>query len=265
MKFFKWLKKICNKICRRTEEPEQLHFSNQKTSPSEQDSHYAIGRMAAFFAHEIRNPLTSVIGFSQYLETDPAVKNNPNVANYISIIKEEAIRMEVLIQELLNLSKLQLDHDNLSIIDIKNVIEKTVTVYSMKINHKNIHFKLHLKDDIYITGNQNRFERVIINIIQNAIEAMDNKGVIRIELKTENQQAVISIIDNGPGIEPDQLEQIFYPFFTTKDEGTGIGLPICKTIIEAISGRMTIENHSPHGVAVKITVPQSEHTYKKVM
>ncbi|MCD8502415.1 MAG: ATP-binding protein [Bacillaceae bacterium] len=120
--------------------------------------------------------------------------------------------------------------------------------------------KKKLIDDIYITGNVNRFERLLINLIKNAIEAMEQAGVIEVHMNKNNKFLTISIIDSGPGIPPEKLDQIFYPFFTTKDDGTGIGLSICKTIIETLNGTMSIQNHETKGVIVKLKIPLNEHT-----
>lgn len=218
-----------------------------------------IGKMAAFFAHEIRNPLTSIIGFSQHLEKNLTIKNDPNLSVYISIIKEEALRMEVLIQELLNLSKQNYANDNISIIDVKHSIEKIVTIYKKQAKEKNIQFKIELTDNLFIQGNSERFERVLINLIINALEAIEHDGTIEIYTRKEQNFVVLTITDNGPGINEEEIEQIFYPFYTTKDEGTGIGLPICKTIVEALGGTLTIYN-VPKGLQVKLKIPLSKQT-----
>lgn len=263
----KWFKKKDKQLNKR-EKGKQSHaqepaLGETELNQSSENYHAVIGRMSAFFAHEIRNPLTSIIGFAEFMEQHPTVKSDPNIAHYTSIIREEAVRMELLIQELLSLSKSHLDHDNLSIIDVKQSIKKIVTIYTMRTDQKNIKFITNLEDDTYITGNTSRFERMIINLINNAIEAIKENGTIDISIAKENKYVCISIIDSGPGIDPEQLEQIFYPFYTTKDEGTGIGLPICKTIVETLHGTMDIQNHPTKGVHVKMKLPNSQHNSRK--
>ncbi|MGO4890612.1 sensor histidine kinase [Anaerobacillus sp. MEB173] len=249
---------------------QQLKEENERVLGIEEENqsidqqHAVIGRMAAFFAHEIRNPLTSIIGFSQFLEKKPVIQENPDVAHYISIIKDEATRMESLIQELLSLSNSHLHQDNLSIIDVRHSIEKIVTIYQFQVTDRNIEIKIDLAEEAYIFGNTNRFERVVINLIKNAIEAIGENGAINIQVTRENNDVHISMIDTGPGIPPEKLEQVFYPFFTTKDEGTGIGLPICKTIIETLKGTLDIQNHPTKGAHVMIKIPESQNSpYKK--
>ncbi len=241
---------------------QSLENSNHLGSINKCDNyHVGIGKMAAFFAHEIRNPLTSIIGFSQYLEQKSAIKADPNISHYISIIKEEALKMELMIQELLSLSTSHLEHDNLSIIDVRHSIEKIITIYSIQTADKNITFKTNLAEETYITGNTIRFERMLVNLIKNAIEAIQENGIIEIIVTKADNFIFISIIDSGPGIPVEQLEQIFFPFFTTKDVGTGIGLPICKAIIETLNGTMTIENHPSKGVHVKMKIPQNQRKH----
>ncbi|MDQ0340089.1 signal transduction histidine kinase [Caldalkalibacillus uzonensis] len=261
----KYLQKWHNKLTKKSKE-KATHESgaDTETKPVQpEDYHTVIGRMAAFFAHEIRNPLTTIIGFSQFLEQDPHIKSEPHISQYISIIKEEAIRMESLIQELLTLSKSHLNQDNLSIIDVKSSVEKIVAIYSMQTQNDNIRFITSLADEVYITGNTVRFERLLINLVKNAVEAIKNDGTIEVSVAKENDTVLLSIIDSGPGFAPDQLEQVFYPFFTTKETGTGLGLPICKAITETLGGTITIENHPTKGAHVKMEFPLSRQVANK--
>ncbi|WP_100405818.1 sensor histidine kinase [Bacillus solitudinis] len=259
-KWFQTKKPKNNKI----QKPEEKISEDHTDTEQSEDYHAVIGRMAAFFAHEIRNPLTSIIGFTQFMEQDPSIKSNPNMAHYTSIIREESIRMESLIQELLSLSKSHLNQDNLSIIDVKHCIDKIVTIYSMQTVNNSVAFRTDLLDDIYITGNSGRFERLLINLVKNAVEAIKENGSIDIRVTKESKNIIITIVDSGPGLSHEQLEQIFYPFYTTKDEGTGLGLPICKTIVETLNGTMDIQNHPSKGVQVKLKLPQSQHSsYKR--
>lgn len=221
--------------------------------------HQAIGRMAAFFAHEIRNPLTSIIGFAQFLEQDEIIRSHDNLSQYISIIKEESMKMEVLIEELLNLSKAHLHQDHLSIIDIEHSINKIISIFEMQDRYQDIHFQTQVSKDCYVLGNVHQFERVLLNLLNNGIEAMQEKGIIEISVHKRNVSVLLDIIDDGPGILPEDMERIFLPFFTTKDEGTGIGLPVCRTIIEAMNGTLKITNHPTKGIHVSIELPQSKH------
>ncbi|WP_141432628.1 nitrogen regulation protein NR(II) [Bacillus sp. 03113] len=260
-KWFTRRKKKIHEIKKENDLTESMDFLNETDMKSTNEGYLAgIGRMAAFFAHEIRNPLTTIIGFAQVLEKNPIIKADPSIAHYASIIREEADKMEYLIQELLSLSKSHLNQDHLSIIDVKQSIEKIITINEMKTSQTSIQFKANLEMETYVTGNAHRFERLMINLIKNAIEAIGTTGTIFINVIKHKKEVEISIIDDGPGIPPEQLEQIFYPFYTTKDEGTGIGLPICKTIVETLNGTLDVQNHPNMGAKVTITLPQSRNT-----
>lgn len=235
-------------------------FNEEATNKPTESYDEIIGRMSAFFAHEIRNPLTSIIGFAQFLEQDETIKSNPNLSQYLSIIKDEALRMESLIKELLSLSTTDFQQDSLSIIDVKSIIEKMIIISKMRPNDKNITFLSDLEPETYIKGNANRFEQLLINLINNAIEASGEECTIDIQLKKDDEYVSIFITDNGSGIAAEQIDQIFYPLFTTKDEGTGVGLPVCKAIIETLRGTISIQNHSPKGTQVKMRIPLVQHT-----
>lgn len=232
--------------------------TNKEMSMNTYEYEAAVGRMSAFFAHEIRNPLTSIIGFTQFLKNDPVITAHPHLGEYMSIILQEANRMETLIQELLSLSKTNLNQDELTVIDVRFVIEKILRMYQLKTDERKIRFTTQIVDQAYITGNGNHFERVLINLIKNADEAMNGVGTIDIKVTIEEKLINICITDSGPGIPDDELIQIFQPFFTTKETGTGLGLPICKSIIESLNGTLHIENVSPNGVKIMIKIPQSQ-------
>ncbi|MBO0996037.1 sensor histidine kinase [Bacillus sp. SD088] len=219
-----------------------------------------IGRLAAFFAHEIRNPLTSIIGFTQFLEQDQTVKADPKISQYLSIIKDEALRMESLIQELLILSTTDFQKDHLSIINVKNMVEKSIAIFKMQPEYENVQFSTDLPDEIYITGNESRLKQLFVNLMNNAIEASEGDCLIHTRLKKEDKDVWIFITDNGKGVPEELIDHLFSPFFTTKEEGTGVGLPICKAIVETLNGELSIQNQQPKGTQVRIRLPLIKNT-----
>ncbi|WP_416147416.1 two-component system sensor histidine kinase NtrB [Salipaludibacillus sp. HK11] len=243
--------------------PQKKTVKFEGSAISRDDYHRAIGKMSAFFAHEIRNPLTSVIGFTQVLERDETINADPKLKNYISIIKDESTKMESLIQELLNLSNSHTYFENLSIINVRKSIEKVITLYDYPSSLKQIEISKNIPNDVFVSGNESGFERMLINMIKNAMESIGENGTIQIDAHKVKDFIHIDIIDSGPGIADEDLENIFYPFYTTKDEGTGIGLPICKTIIETMQGTIDIRNHSQLGVHIIIKIPASKHALYK--
>ncbi|MCJ7842448.1 HAMP domain-containing histidine kinase [Lederbergia sp. NSJ-179] len=239
---------------------EKIESKKLEKEKKEENYDEIIGRLAAFFAHEIRNPLTSIIGFTQFLEQDKTVKTDPKISQYLSIIKDEALRMESLIQELLVLATTDFQKDHLSIIDVKCMVEKTVAIFEMQPEYESVRFETDLLDEVYITGNESRFEQLLVNLMNNAIEASKGECIIHTRLKKEDKDVWILITDNGTGIPEDLIEHLFSPFFTTKEAGTGVGLPICKAIVETLNGELSIQNQQPKGAQVQIRLPLMKNT-----
>ncbi|QKS70594.1 HAMP domain-containing histidine kinase [Paenalkalicoccus suaedae] len=240
-------------------------FQQESTSTNAKsdDYHKSIGKMSAFFAHEIRNPLTTINGFIQMMEREPVIQTDDKLSTYISIMKDESKRIELLIEELLNLSHANKGIENFSIIDVRKSLEKVLYVFRNQYGEDRLLFKTKIEDSIYVMGNESGFERTLINMIKNAVEAMNGKGTIFIELEKLDSNVILKIIDSGPGISEKDLEHIFYPFYTTKDDGTGIGLSICKTIVESMQGTISISNHIKYGAEVLISLPESKHASYK--
>ncbi|MBS4206997.1 HAMP domain-containing sensor histidine kinase [Bacillus sp. FJAT-50079] len=255
------IRQLFNRISRKKQD-NNIDTNQEEVNVERQTANYdeIVGRMSAFFAHEIRNPLTSIIGFTQFLEQDEVVQANPKIQHYLSIIKDEALRMEALIQELLSLATTDFQRDNVSIVDVKYIIEKTVIIFQMQPEYQNIYFNTSLLEEVYIKGNADRLEQLLINLINNAIEACGKDCSIDIFLEKDSENVSILIADNGIGIPVDQIDQIFYPLFTTKDTGSGIGLPVCKAIVETLGGTITLQNRLPKGTEVRVEIPLIKHS-----
>lgn len=210
--------------------------------------------VASFFAHELRNPLTAIIGFSQFLQHDEVVKNNPKLSSYIAVIEQESNRMDGVIEELLRFAASRYNRDRFQRVNVKQCLQNVLFTYRLLAEKKNIDIVSSVSDDIYVLANGEQLEKVFINIIKNAIESIKDDGTIYIDAKEDGDYAHISFIDTGPGIPDEKISKLFQPFFTTKQTGTGIGLAICKTMIESFNGTITISNDSSLGAHVKISL-----------
>ncbi|MGA1847577.1 sensor histidine kinase [Deferribacter abyssi] len=195
-----------------------------------------MGKLTATIAHELKNPLVSIGGFTNRLIK--ITTDEPSL-RYLNIIKNEVERMEVLIKDLLFYSKnLQLIREKVSLL---NIVEEAISILFEKINYNDIDVDIKIKKDIYLLVDRNKILQVLLNIFNNSIDAMkglDNK--IEITSRLTNNYIILEIIDNGVGIPKENLSKIFTPFFTTKDNGSGLGLPICKKIMEAHKGDIKI-------------------------
>lgn len=208
-----------------------------------------IGQLAASIAHEVRNPLTVVNGFLQIMNKDESTKNK----EYIQLILNELKRAELIINDYLNFAKPQLE--KVERIDISKVLQEVSTVLSAYAIKNGVELIYHVEPSIFINTDRNQLKQVFVNIIINAIEATPNGGLVQVNLKKENQNAVITVIDNGRGMSKEELDQLGNLFFTTKEFGTGLGISVAQNIIKKMNGRMIYTSKLGEGTTVHITIP----------
>jgi PAS domain S-box-containing protein len=209
------------------------------------------GKLAAGIAHEVRNPLTAIKGFHQLMQSESDSDSNKK---YYDIINSEIDRIEFILNELLVLSKPQeLKVDKVELIklldDIKTLIHTEAIMKGIEITTSYDFDRLPLQAD------QNQLKQVFINILKNSIEAMEKNGEITIEVKEHGpSKAKILFKDNGCGIPEHLLKRIGEPFFTTKENGTGLGIMISKQIIENHHGDLHIWSDK-NGTIIEIILP----------
>ena len=197
--------------------------------------------------HEIKNPIAVCKGYLDMYD-----KNNIEHQKYIPIIKEEIERTLVLLQDFLSISKIKLNKD---ILDINFLIENVVANFKTLAKENNIKLILDLIDDeVFIEGDYNRLEQVMINILKNSIEAINEKGTIKISLKELSNSINIVVEDDGIGIEDTKI--ITEPFYTTKKSGTGLGVPLSKEIITSHQGKLIYQSKIGKGTIVSIELPK---------
>lgn len=212
-----------------------------------------VGELASGMAHEIRNPLTTVKGFLQISKA-----NGYNIENWYSLIMDEIDRMSDLTAEFLQFSKhhdidFQVDSLHDCVVKVIALMESEAT----RLGHS-IHYKESL-DPIFVLMDQDKMLQLLLNIVKNACEAMEDSGVIEIELSRDPKNATLIIADSGPGIPSEQMEKIFHPFFTTKAEGTGLGLSICYKIVQDHQGTLEVESELGSGTRFIMTFPLSDN------
>lgn len=210
-----------------------------------------VGELAAGIAHEIRNPLTSLKGFTQLLEYKFTTESD-----YVDIMISEIDRINTIVSELLLLSKPS--RDDFNIVNLEEVLCNVITLMCAQANLHGI--VINRKDDvdlrhIYFQGVENKIKQVFINIIKNAIEAMDKDGSITINTSKTRNKIIISFKDDGCGIPVNILQNIGKPFYTTKEKGTGLGLMVSYSIIESHQGEMRIDSVEGEGTIVEISLP----------
>lgn len=196
-----------------------------------------IGELTSRITHDMRNPLTVIINYSTMVRKNSKNKLDKKSLDQLALIEEEARKMYHQIEDVLNYVKLPpLKLQTHSLHDIlKKVIDRTQTSDDVTI---------HLpKNNPQIVCDIDKLEIVFVNLMSNAIEAMDKSGTIMINSAETKDSVIIEVEDSGPGINDSNLEKIFEPLFTTKTTGTGLGLASCKNIIERHRGTITVKNN----------------------
>lgn len=200
-----------------------------------------LGQLAAGLAHEIRNPLGSLIGSSEILKKDFDKSNSKY--EFIEIIDKELHRLRDKLNEFLKFAKTtppQKIPNNLN-----DVIKAAISLTEKSASKSQVSFNLNLNTNmplVLIDGEQ--IKQVIINLILNAIQAMPEGGEIKITSDFNKNDISFSIVDNGPGFSTDDSEEIFKPFYTTKNEGTGLGLAVVKELILSMGGTISADSRN---------------------
>ena len=223
---------------------EQLLLNSEKLT--------AVGQMAASVAHEIRNPLTTIQGFIQYLE------NDFNKKAHYDLIMSELKRINFIVGEFLILSKPHAVHFVKQ--DLQKIMDETVSLFQASANMNNILMERNYNENsILVQCDENQLKQVFMNVFKNSVEAMPYGGTIKILTDvTEEKEAIIQIEDNGIGMTPAQIKKLGLPFYTTKDTGTGLGYMVIFKIIEQHKGHLHIESAVNQGTTIEIRLPLAE-------
>lgn len=229
------LKDITNR-----EETEELMVRSEKLSIA--------GQLAAGIAHEIRNPLTSIKGFLQLLQAGVNRKEE-----YYKIMIEEIEKMEKITSELLYISKPSTNYKQLE--SVSDMIEDIYHLLYPQAKLKNIELVIKKNSNPKLFCDRSQIKQVIINLVKNAIEAMDYPGEITVEVKEKEKQIYIYVVDQGNGIPEEIIDKLGEPFFTTKENGTGLGIMISKKIIEEHDGRLEISQNKGKGSTFTLVFP----------
>ncbi|OGL55756.1 MAG: hypothetical protein A3C43_12500 [Candidatus Schekmanbacteria bacterium RIFCSPHIGHO2_02_FULL_38_11] len=231
---------------------EELKKTQERLVESEKLA--ALGEMAAGVAHEIRNPLVSIGGFARRLHQK--FNSNQPEGKYLDIIIREVKRLELILQDVVGFSResqLLLSKNN-----INDTIEDILLFFDVEFKEKNIKVIFLLGKDIpQFLFDFQQIKQVLINLITNSIEAIGNNGTLEIKsyLKSDNNSISVEITDTGGGIPLNVLGNIFNPFFTTKNTGTGLGLALTRKIIEKHGGHIEIRNDIGKGATFELNLP----------
>jgi signal transduction histidine kinase len=215
-----------------------------------QESLALIGRMTTVLAHEIRNSLGAVKGFSQLLAE--GIEEGDSRRPAVSSVIRGAQRIEELVNDMLMFSRDE--KYELEKVDALDIVNEAA---GAALQNWKGEARIDIGDGLAVLADREKLFRVLVNGIKNAREAAGSEGLVRISGGPSGARAHIAIEDSGAGIDPADLPRLFSPFFTTKAAGTGLGLAYSKKVIEGMNGEITLSNGAAGGAVLRITLPGS--------
>ena len=222
-----------------------------------------IGRLAAGIAHEINNPLQMILAQAGWLEqllgeekTGEAVKNMDEYQGTVKKIRHHVERAAAITQRLLGFSR-KISSEQ-SEVRVNDLVQETVSFLDKEAKSNSIAVNLHLAENLPVVMTEgNRLQQVILNLVDNALDAIGQGGQVDVITEQRGEAIAVRVEDNGPGIEPEVMKQIWDPFFTTKEQGkgTGLGLSISQNIIRTLGGEIGVAGRKGGGTVFTITLP----------
>jgi PAS domain S-box-containing protein len=211
----------------------------------------AVGEMAATVAHEIRNPLGGIRGFAALLARD--IPRDDARYRLVEKVLEGTRDLDAVVGELLEYTRpLNLRVRESRCRDLVDAALGYVEVAS-----PNIAISCSIPSDLIVRADPDKLRQVLLNILLNAVQSISGSGTISIDISAEAGELRIEVRDSGCGIAPDQLRNIFSPFFTTKEKGTGLGLAVAEKIVEAHGGTIEAQSKPDDGSVFTIRLPQA--------
>jgi two-component system, NtrC family, sensor kinase len=223
----------------------------------------ALGIMASSFAHEVNNPLATINVYAEDLidriHAGDEELDEDEMAHYLRKIKENTERCKRITGNLLNFSRKNdwtEDH-----IKVKEIIENSISLVEHQLKKQRIQLEIHVVETLPpIIGDGLKLMQVLVNLINNAIDAMESEGRLIVSAERIGEVLSIKVTDSGHGIPPEAMDKLFDPFFTTKPigKGTGLGLSVCYGIIQQFGGNIQVDSNQREGTTVEIQLPVHE-------
>lgn len=223
-----------------------------RTRVRQKDRLAALGEMAATVAHEIRNPLGGIRGFAALLARD--IEASDPRARLVDRIQVGAKELERVVNELLEYTRpIQLQIQTVSCQEVVNACLSYLTIDSTQIAISN-----QVNPGLKVLADAHRLRQALMNILINAAQSIESEGEIAIRAEAGAATVSFAISDTGCGMTREQIEQVFSPFFTTKEKGTGLGLAIASKIVESHGGAIRVESEPGKGSTFYISMPSAE-------
>jgi len=237
---------------------ERMQIQEEKENLQEQLRHAdrlaTIGQLAAGVAHELNEPLGSILGFAQLIKKD--INNSEQIIKDVDKIESASLHAREVIKKLMLFARQS--PQKKSLINIDNIVEEGLYFLESRCAKADIKLIKELNHDLPdFIGDKSQLYQILVNLVVNSIQAMPEGGTINIKTFRDDTNVILSVRDTGLGIEQDILNKIFIPFFTTKDidEGTGLGLAVVHGIVTSHGGVIRVESKLGEGTEFNIHLP----------
>lgn len=229
-------------------EIERLH----RTQMSRAEHMATLGEMATGLAHEIRNPLAGIAGVIEIIGRD--LPPTSPARSVVKDVRQEITRINRIVTDLLHTARPHPPKVNKS--DLNTTVEHAVMLGRQQALSKSIEITLRKDPSLpEVEHDSDQIHQVLLNLLLNALQAIDAQGKIAVTVERQGDKAVIEVADNGRGIGPDHLSNIFRPFYTTKGDGTGLGLSLARRIVEDHQGRIDVSSTVGKGTTFAVVLP----------
>lgn len=214
----------------------------------------SVGRLSAGIAHEIGNPLAAIVGLLELLRAGGLTQKES--AEFLARIQRETERIHRIIRDLLDFSRRDTESEIAGqTADVQQVVTDAVNLVRPQKESRDIEIEVAIEPALgRVQGPQPRLTQVVLNLLLNAVDALEGQGRIRVEARRDEGDCILCVSDNGPGVPAQVLEHLFEPFTTTKPpgKGTGLGLAVCHALIESMGGSIWADNRAEGGACFTV-------------
>ncbi|MFH2126329.1 MAG: ATP-binding protein [Pseudomonadota bacterium] len=212
----------------------------------------AVGRAVASVAHDMKTPLMAIGGFTAQVKRN--LEPGCPEEHKLEVVIEQTARLEGMVKEMLDFSRpLELHRQSL---DLKDLAGRTMEVAASLAEQHQVRLTSDLEEGLpLVEADPERLQEALINLLNNAVQASPAQGEVSLSAWRQGEEVVLAVSDHGPGVSPAQRQHLFTPFYTTKKEGTGLGLPVVHKVAEAHGGRLEIGDNHPHGAVFRLVLP----------
>lgn len=216
----------------------------------------AIGRLSSAVAHEINNPLQTIFSFVQLAQQRSDGPAMEKIGRYLQVIRESAVRCKEIVGALREYARKDI-LDKVEVVDICELCDKAIVLFSM-VKDPQVRRADARSEPLYCHASASKLHQVIVNLIQNAIDASHESGVVEISVTGADDEIVLTVEDGGAGVAPEIRDNIFEPFFTTKPAGvgTGLGLAISHSIVGSHGGSLRVSDSAFGGACFELRLPR---------